>query len=132
MQKAFWYIVVVAVILVLCPALALAQLGTIKGKITDAQTGEAMVGANVFLERTSYGAATDSKGEFSIQNVLPASYNIVVSYIGYEQYRLAITVIADRALTVDIKITPSAVTLGGIVVTAIGTRVERERLGVSV
>lgn len=132
MRRTFWYIFVVAVMLALSSTVALAQLGTIKGTITDAQTGEFMVGANVFLEKTSYGAATDSKGEFTVQNVLPANYNLVVSYIGYEQYRQAITVNADKTLTLDIKIKPSAVTLGGVVVTAIGTRVEREKMGVSV
>ena len=132
MRKTFWYIFVVAVMLALSSTVVMAQLGTIKGAITDAQTGEAMVGANVFLEKTSYGAATDSKGEFSIQNVLPASYTIVVSYIGYEQYRQQVVVSADKVLTLEIKIRPSVVTLGGVVVTAIGTRVEREKMGVSV
>ena len=132
MRKTFWYIFVVAVMLALSSTVALAQLGTIKGTITDAQTGEFMVGANVFLERTSYGAASDTKGEFTIQNVLPTTYNLVVSYIGYEQFRLPITVTADKTITVDIKLKSSAVTLSGIVVTAMGTRVEREKLGTSV
>ena len=132
MRNTFWYIFVVAVMLALSSTVALAQLGTIKGTITDAQTGEFMVGANVFLERTSYGAASDTKGEFTIQNVLPTTYNLVVSYIGYEQFRLPITVAADKTVTVDIKLKSSAVTLSGIVVTAMGTRVEREKLGTSV
>jgi hypothetical protein len=112
--------------------LAFGQLGTIKGKIIDAQTGEAMIGANVFLEKTSYGAATDNAGAFTIQNVLQGSYTLVVSYIGYEQYRVTVAVQADKTALVDIKLKSSAVTLSGVVVTAIGTKVEREKLGTSV
>ena len=115
MRKTFWYIFVVAVMLALSLTIALAQLGAIKGTITDAQTGEAMIGANVFLEKTSYGAASDSKGVYTIQNIIPLSYTLVVSYIGYEQYRQQVTVVGDRTVTVDIKLKSSAVTLGGIV-----------------
>ena len=87
MRKVCWYVLASLVALVCMVTVATAQLGTIKGTITDGQTGEALIGANVFLERTSYGAATDTKGMFTIQNVLQGPYTLVVSYIGYEQYR---------------------------------------------
>ncbi|MCX6134672.1 MAG: SusC/RagA family TonB-linked outer membrane protein [Ignavibacteriales bacterium] len=132
MRKLSCYIFVSLIALALGASVALAQLGTIKGTITDAQTGEAMIGANVFLEKTSYGAASDSKGVYTIQNVLPGPYTLVVSYIGYEQYRVSVAVQSDKTSAVDIKLKSSAVTLSGVVVTAIGTRVEREKMGVSV
>jgi TonB-linked SusC/RagA family outer membrane protein len=132
MRKLCWYIFSSLVTLAFAATAALAQTGSIKGTITDAQTGEAMIGANVFLERTSYGAATDSKGAYEIQSVLAGPYTLIVSYIGYEQYRQSVTVRADRSVTVDVKLKPTSVTLSPVVVTAIGTRVEREKLGVSV
>jgi TonB-linked SusC/RagA family outer membrane protein len=132
MRKLCWYILASLILLVFVAAFAQAQTGTIKGTITDAQTGESLIGANVFLERTSYGAATDSKGVYEIQTVLAGQYTLVVSYIGYEQYRQSITVRANQTVTVDVKLKPTSVTLSPVVVTAIGTRVEREKLGVSV
>jgi TonB-dependent SusC/RagA subfamily outer membrane receptor len=132
MRKFCWYFFASLGVLVLAASFALAQTGTVKGTITDAQTGEALVGANVFLERTAFGAATDAKGVYTIQNVLQGNYTLVVSYIGYEPFRQAISVKSDRTTTLDIKLNASAVTLSGIVVTAIGTRVEREKLGTSV
>lgn len=132
MRKFHCYIFVSLIALALGTSVALGQLGTIKGTITDAQTGEAMIGANVFLEKTSYGAATDNKGMYTIQNVLQGSYTLVVSYIGYEQYRVPVSVQGDKTVTVDVKLKSSAVTLSGIVVTASGARVEREKLGTSV
>ena len=132
MRKLCWYFFVSLVVLVFAASFALAQIGTVKGTITDAQTGEALVGANVFLEKTSFGAATDVNGVYTIQNVLQGNYTLVVSYIGYEPFRRAISVKSDRTTTLDIKLSPSAVTLSGVVVTAIGTRVEREKMGTSV
>lgn len=132
MRKLCWYVLASLVALVCVAPTALAQLGTIKGTVADAQTGEALIGANVFLEKTSYGAATDAKGQFVIQNVLASSYTLVVSYIGYESNRQPVKVTEGITITVDVKLKPSAVTLSGIVVTAIGTRVEREKMGVSV
>ncbi|MCX6142351.1 MAG: SusC/RagA family TonB-linked outer membrane protein [Ignavibacteriales bacterium] len=132
MRKLCWYFFVSLVVLVFAASFALAQIGTVKGTITDAQTGEALVGANVFLEKTSFGAATDVNGVYTILNVLQGNYTLVVSYIGYEPYRKAISVKSDRTTTLDIKLNASAVTLSGVVVTAIGTRVEREKMGTSV
>jgi TonB-linked SusC/RagA family outer membrane protein len=132
MRKLCWYFFVSLIVLVFAASFALAQIGTVKGTITDAQTGEALVGANVFLEKTSFGAATDANGVYTIQNVLQGDYTLVVSYIGYETFRKVVSVKPDRATTLDIKLKASAVTLSGVVVTAIGTRVEREKLGTSV
>ncbi len=132
MRKLCWYFFVSLGVLALAASFALAQIGTVKGTINDAQTGEALVGANVFLERTAFGAATDVNGVYTIQNVLQGNYTLVVSYIGYEPFRQAISVKSDRTTTLDIKLNASAVTLSGVVVTAIGTRIEREKMGTSV
>jgi TonB-linked SusC/RagA family outer membrane protein len=132
MRKLCYYLFASLIVLAFGSAPAFAQLGTVKGMITDAQTGEAMVGANVFLEKTSYGAASDNKGVYTIQNVLQGSYTLVVSYIGYEQFRQPVSVQGDKTTILDIKLKSSAVTLSGVVVTAIGTRVEREKMGTSV
>lgn len=50
--------------LLLLPALLLAQDGKLRGKVTDKESGEALVGANVTVEGTSLGAATDVNGEY--------------------------------------------------------------------
>lgn len=65
---------------------------TITGKITDSNNGSFLPGANVMLVGTSYGAATDRTGEFSIPNVPTGDYTIVVKYIGYEDFTQEITV----------------------------------------
>ena len=46
-----------------------AQAGRISGKVTDQETGEPLVGANVVLLGTSLGAATDINGEFLVNKI---------------------------------------------------------------
>jgi len=58
--------------------------GKITGIITDAETGEPLVGANIQVEETTLGAATDVDGVYVILNVPPGLYNLNISFIGYQ------------------------------------------------
>ena len=61
-----------------------AQSASIKGTVVDSLSGNTLIGANVILEGTSLGMATDNEGRYNIPNVNPGRYTIKVSYIGYE------------------------------------------------
>ncbi|MBT5990365.1 MAG: TonB-dependent receptor, partial [Bacteroidetes bacterium] len=66
---------------------AQSSYGTLVGKITDALTGEELIGANVvvILEGNQKGgASTDINGDFIIKPIPPGKYNIHASYIGYK------------------------------------------------
>ncbi len=79
--------------LVLLPLFLLLGLGTavaqqkatITGVITDARSGETLVGVNVMVKGTYYGAATDINGKFTIRDVNPGEYTLVISLIGYKK-----------------------------------------------
>ncbi|MBN1998839.1 TonB family protein [candidate division KSB1 bacterium] len=58
--------------------------GKIYGQVIDKKTGEALPGANVLIEGTTMGAATDREGNFSIIHVPPGKYKVVVHFIGYK------------------------------------------------
>src|SRR3989339_896020 len=62
----------------------MAQNGTIKGTITDANTKETLIGATVVLQGTTTGAISDFDGNFLIEKVTKGSYNLVISYISYD------------------------------------------------
>ena len=65
--------------------------GTIVGRVTDTEADSYLPGANVFLEGTLLGGATDRAGEYTIQGVKPGTYTLKVNYIGYEEYSAEVT-----------------------------------------
>lgn len=65
----------------------LAQ-GVVQGTVRDARTREVLPFVNVLLEGTTMGATTDMEGRFSIPNVKPGLYNVLVSNVGYERLTL--------------------------------------------
>lgn len=60
-----------------------AKSGIIAGKVTDTDTGEPLIGANVLILNTNWGAATDVDGYFKIISVPPGNYELKASYVGY-------------------------------------------------
>ena len=83
-------------LLVLLMALSLfaQDQGTVRGRITEAETGNALPGANVQLEGTSLGAASDANGNYTISNVPVGTYVLKVTYVGYATVTRTITVAA--------------------------------------
>jgi outer membrane receptor protein involved in Fe transport len=72
-------------VLVLTPLLVLGgTTGKIRGKISDKETGEALVGASVIVKGTSLGASADINGEFVILNVPPGMYSLEGKFLGYQ------------------------------------------------
>jgi outer membrane cobalamin receptor len=70
------------------PLMLWAQTMMVTGTVKDAGTGKVLVGANVVVERTSMGAATDASGSFTINNV-PAESKVTASMIGYGSQTLS-------------------------------------------
>ena len=64
-----------------------ANSGIISGFISDSSSGEALIGANVFLKETGQGMATDLNGYYIIQNINPGNYTIMTSYEGLNDLR---------------------------------------------
>jgi len=83
--------------------------GKVSGNITDAETGEALVGTNVVVKGTSNGVVADINGNYQID--LPQGSTLVFSFIGYNTQE----VIAKSA-TMDIKLTPNIQALNEVVV----------------
>ncbi len=62
------------------------QTGKIAGRVTDGASGDPLVGTNVIVEGTAFGAATDANGEYFIINLPPGSYDVKFSMIGYAEF----------------------------------------------
>ena len=94
---------------------AAAAQGTIRGVVTDSLSGGTLPGANVFVEGTSLGAATDIDGAYRIPRVPAGPRRVRVSYVGYETKTLDVEVPDGGTLELDVRLAPSAV-LGEVVV----------------
>ncbi len=91
--------------------------GEIVGKVTDAKTGENLMGANVMLKGTSYGTATDRWGNYRISHIPFGTYTLVATYIGYEKYTAEVTLsIKKRIVRHDFVMKISAVKMKAVVV----------------
>ncbi len=94
------------------------QSGTIQGTITDAKTGESLIGTNIILQGTYTGTTSDLDGNFRLQNINPGTYNLVVSYISYNQQIIRVTVKANETTRIDVKLEPATLEIESVKVTA--------------
>jgi TonB-dependent receptor len=90
--------------------------GRITGQVKDASSGVFLPGANVLVEGTQLGAASDRQGRYTIENVPAGAHKLVVSYLGYEKYSGDVTVTAGSAVKKDIALQISYIEGGEIVV----------------
>lgn len=98
--------------LLLLSTMLFAQNATLTGKVTDAETGDILPGANVVVSSAQIqtGAATKSSGEFTIKNLPPGAYTVTISYIGYETKVLSEVILPQG----ETKILEIALALTGI------------------
>lgn len=94
------------------------ESGKILGKISDKSSGDPLPGANVLLEGTSLGTATSVEGEYTIRQVTPGDYNLIIKYIGYQEQSIPITVTSGVTLEVNAELEYVAVETGEVTITA--------------
>ena len=94
------------------------QTGIVSGFITDSASGESLIGANVFLQETGQGMATDINGYYIIQEITPGNYTIMVSYIGFDVFRQPLSIMEDQSVKINIALVEQVVELTGVEVTA--------------
>lgn len=76
--------------------------GKITGRVYNADTGEPLAGANVTIDGTRIGAATDLDGRYFLINVPPGSHNLTASYLSYQPLsKTGVFVMIDHSVTVD-------------------------------
>jgi len=117
---------VLALVLLLPCLVQAADVGKIMGTVTDATSGDAMIGANVILEGTTLGAATDMEGQYLILNVPPGVYNMVISVVGYSTARVENVIVnVDLTTIQDVQMEETVLEGQVVIVTAARPLVER-------
>jgi len=94
-----------------------AQSGKIMGTIKDGDTGEALPFANVIIDGSSIGAATDIDGNFAILNIKPGVYSVTASIVGYQKQTITdIRVNSDFTTRLDIELSQGSIEMEAVVV----------------
>ncbi len=87
--------------------------GKIAGRITDAETNEPLPGANVIVDGTQMGAASDLNGYYQIINLPPRQYTLVVNMMGYTSQRIeGLQVKIDLTTTQNVKLQQTVLETG--------------------
>ena len=114
------------------PAFA-GQTGKIAGRVTDAGTNEPLIGANVVIQGTTLGASTDLDGFYTINNIPPGTYTVVVNFIGYRRLVTTNVIVKiDLTTRVDAKLQSQAIEVGEVVVRAERPIVQKDLTSTSV
>jgi TonB-linked SusC/RagA family outer membrane protein len=101
----------------------LAQDITITGSVTDAATGDPLIGASVQVKGTTRGTQTDATGSFTLS--APADATLVVNYLGYERQEFAV----NNQTSMNLQMTAGSEQLQEVVVTGYGTQQKRDVTG---
>jgi TonB-linked SusC/RagA family outer membrane protein len=100
------------------------QQESVSGTVTDAQTGDPLVGVNILVVGTSTGTATDAKGHYSL-NVPLLQDTLRFSYIGYETQTIPI----NGRTNISISLEPHAIQGQQLVVVGFGTQEQSHLTG---
>jgi len=91
--------------------------GKISGRITDETTGDGLPFANVLVEGTSIGAASDIDGYYTILNIPPGVYTVTASIVGYQKKSFAnVRVNVDFTTRLDFKLSSGSIEMEAVVV----------------
>ncbi len=96
------------------PLNAVAQGYIVSGTVSDAETGETLVGATVFVPDIQYGVVTGLNGEYRL--ALPrGEFRVVFSFVGYESFE---TLVDPDQKALDVELSSSSVSLDEVVISA--------------
>ena len=109
---------IVVLVFVLISTVAIAQKGIVRGFVYNEKTGEAEIGATVFLKGTTMGAATDVNGFYTISKIPAGSYTLVVTSVGFDTSQVAVTVAKNQIVNKKMEIKEASKLMSTFVVSA--------------
>ena len=119
MKKNLLFILFLLAIFFSLPNFVFSQTGKISGKITDEATNEDLIGVSVLVEGTYLGAATNVDGTFTILNINPGTYNLLISAVGFQKKKITNVRVATNFTTrIDAQLVSDAIGLEEVVVEA--------------
>ena len=93
------------------------DFGVIEGIVTDSLSSNPLSYANIFLSNTGMGSTSREDGKYIIKDIPPGSYELNISYIGYEQQKILISLNSNDRIIKNIKLVPQTVEAEAVLVT---------------
>ncbi|MBI9067230.1 MAG: TonB-dependent receptor [Salinivirgaceae bacterium] len=91
------------------------DLCRVSGTIKDAETGDVLIGANIYIQSLNKGAVTNEKGFYSIK--IPCNkYKLTISYLGYNS--IAFNVNTEKSLTHNFKLEPTSLQVQDVTISS--------------
>ncbi|MEO1049286.1 MAG: carboxypeptidase-like regulatory domain-containing protein [Bacteroidota bacterium] len=91
-----------SLLIVTISTLSFGQKIIVRGAVSDFETGEKLVSASVYLAQTDIGSSTNLSGSFAF-NAPKGQYELVVSYVGYQQIIQPIVFTKDTVMNIKLK-----------------------------
>lgn len=102
----------------LCSTIILKSQYSLSFIVTDAKTGEPIIGASGIIENTTKGNVSDENGILEIKNLQEGKVVITFSFIGYESYKDSFLIPSASAKPKEIKLELKETQLEEVYVTA--------------
>ena len=106
-------LIIISLIVLLTGIAQAGTTGKITGIVRDGETIEPLPGANIVIDGTTMGAATDMKGNYIIINIPPGTYTLRIMMMGYTTTRITeVRVNIDLTTTVNVSLNPTVLDMG--------------------
>ena len=118
-----------AAMLLFAPLDVAAQGGSITGRVTDSQTGQAVAAAQVFISELDLGGLTRQNGSYLLLNVPIGTHTVTVQRIGFRTITESVTLGAGETMAQNFQITEEALSLDEIIVTGTPGGTQKRAIG---
>ena len=118
-----------AAMLLFAPLDVAAQGGSITGRVTDSQTGQAVAAAQVCIAELDLGGLTRQNGSYLLLNVPIGTHTVTVQRIGFRTITESVTVGAGETMAQNFQITEEALSLDEIIVTGTPGGTQKRAIG---
>ena len=95
-----------------------SQSGTVRGFVYEEDSGEPAMFSNVFIEGTKIGGVTDVNGFFTLSQVPEGTYNLIVSYIGFDSVSSSVVVQSNKIIDKSFYLNESSIQLNTVQLSA--------------
>lgn len=109
-----------------------ASAAEIHGTVKNSETGEPLSEANIKIANSPRGTTTNEKGEYSIKNIEPGNYELLVSYMGYVTRTMSFQIEKNENVTLNVQLNPIPIPMGEISVTSTHYQMELKEVPIPI